>query len=149
MAGLTIAQKKEWAQLLITKEGYAQKDAAVKVGVSAVTINKWYKEGNWERLKQSMLITRQEQLSRLYMQLDELTTAIRNKPAGERFANSKEADTIAKLAGAIKTMETEASIADVVEVSKRFLTWLRPFSPTKAIEVAGLFNDFIKDILKR
>ena len=149
MAGLTIAQKKEWAQLLITKEGYAQKDAAAKVGVSAVTINKWYKEGNWERLKQSMLITRQEQLSRLYMQLDELTTAIRNKPAGERFANSKEADTIAKLAGAIKTMESEASIADVVEVSKRFLTWLRPFSPTKAIEVAGLFNEFIKDILKR
>ena len=149
MAGLTTKQKKEWAQLLITKEGYTQKDAAAKVEVSAVTMNKWYNEGNWERLKQSMLITRQEQLSRLYMQLDELNTAIMNRATGQRFANSKEADTIAKLAGAIKTMETEDSIADVVEVSKRLLNWLRPISHTKAVEMAAVFNDFIKDILKR
>lgn len=149
MAGLTNDQKKEWAETLCTQQGYSQKDAAAKVGVSTVTMNKWYNEGNWLRIRQSMLITRQEQLSRLYMQLDELTSAIRKKPEGERFANSKEADTIAKLSGAIKTMETEASIADVVEVSKRFLTWYRPFNHVKALEIAGLFNDFIKDILKR
>jgi len=149
MSGLTIDQKKEWAELLCTKEGYSQKDAAAKVGVSTVTMNKWYNEGNWLRVRQSMLITRQEQLSRLYMQLDELTSFIKKKPEGERFANSKEADTISKLAGSIKTMETEASIADVVEVSKRFLSWYRPFNHTKALEIAGLFNDFIKDILKR
>ncbi len=149
MAGLTIAQKKEWAQLLITKEGYSQKDAAVKVGVSAVTFNKWYKKGNWERLKQSMLITRQEQLSRLYMQLDELTSSIKDREEGKRFASSKEADTIAKLTGAIKTMESEASIADVVEVSKRLLNWLRPINQVQSLEIAGIFNDFIKEMLKR
>lgn len=149
MADLTTKQKKDWAQLLITKEGFNQKEAAAKVGVSVVTMNKWFKENNWERLKQSMLITRQEQLSRLYMQLDELTTAIQNKAAGERFADSKQADTISKLSGAIEKLETEASIADVVEVSKRLLNWLRPISHAKAIEVAAIFNDFIKDILKR
>lgn len=149
MAGLTLDQKKEWAELLCTKEGYSQKDAAAKVGVSTVTMNKWYNEGNWHRIRQSMLITRQEQLSRLYMQLDELTSKISKKPEGDRYADSKEADTIAKLSGAIKTMETECSIADIVEVSKRFLSWYRPFNHTKALEIAGLFNDFIKNILKR
>lgn len=149
MAGLTIDQKKEWAELLCTKEGYSQKDAAAKVGVSAVSMNKWYNEGNWLRVRQSMLITRQEQLSRLYMQLDELTSSIQKKPEGSRYADSKQADTISKLSGAIKTMETEASIADVVEVSKRFLAWYRPFNHSKALEIAGLFNDFIKDMLKR
>ena len=79
MAKLTNQQKKEWAQLLCTEHGLSQKDAAMKVGVSVVTMNKWYNEGNWERLKQSMLVTRQEKLSRLYMQLDELNTAIMNQ----------------------------------------------------------------------
>jgi len=142
-------EKKEWAQYLITREGMSQKEAAEKVGVSAQTMTRWHKEGKWSQLRQSLLVTKQEQLSRMYMQLDELNTNIMKRPQGERFANSKEADTLSKLAGAIKTLETEASIADVVEVSKRFLNFIRRFSAEKAIEIAGLFDDFIKDILKR
>lgn len=149
MARLTNEQKREWAELLITREGYSQKDAAAKVGVSAVTMNKWYDKYGWDTLKKSMLITRQENLSRLYMQLDELTQTIKNREQGKRYADSKEADTISKLANAIKTMETEASIADVVEVSKRLLEWVRRFDNTKALEIANLFNEFIKDLLKK
>ena len=149
MGNLTIKQKQEWAEQLITQQNLTQKEAAQKVGVSTVTMNKWYKKFGWEDLKQSLLVTRQSQLKRLYMQMDELNTAIMNRPEGERFANSKEADTLSKLAGAIKTMETEASIADVVEVSKRFLNFIRRSSPDKAIDVANLFDEFIKYLLKR
>ena len=149
MTGLTNKQKREWAEQLITQQGLSQKEAAAKVGVSTVTMNKWYKRYKWEDLKQSLLVTRQQQLKRLYMQMDELNTVIMQREAGKRFADSKEADTLSKLAGAIKTMETEASIADVVEVSKRFLNFIRRFSAEKAIEVAALFDDFIKDLLKR
>lgn len=149
MGNLTIKQKQEWAEQLITQQNLTQKEAAQKVGVSTVTMNKWYKKFGWEDLKQSLLVTRQSQLKRLYMQMDELNTAIMNRPEGERFANSKEADTLSKLAGAIKTMETEASIADVVEVSKRFLNFIRRSSPDKAIDVANMFDEFIKYLLKR
>ncbi len=149
MAGLTLKQKKEWAQLLYTREGMAQKDIAAKIGISPQTMVKWVKQGRWDKLKQSMLITREEQLRRLYMQLDELNSFIMKKEEGERFASSKEADTISKLAVAIRTLESEANIADIVEVSKRFLNWLRSYSPSKAKEIADLFDEFIKDILKR
>ena len=149
MGDLTNKQKKEWAQLLITRENYTQKEAADKVEVSSVTMNKWFKDGNWERLKQSMLVTRQEQLSRMYMQLDELNSAILKKPEGERYVNSKEADIISKLSGAINTLESEASIADIVEVNKRILNWLKPLAPNKAKEIAVVFDDFIKHVLKR
>lgn len=149
MGNLTIKQKQEWAEQLITQQNLTQKEAAKKVGISTVTMNKWYKKFEWEDLKQSLLVTRQSQLKRLYMQMDELNTAIMNREEGNRFANSKEADTLSKLAGAIKTMETEASIADVVEVSKRFLNFIRRSSPDKAIDVADLFDDFIKYLLKR
>jgi hypothetical protein len=67
---------------------------------------------------------------------------------GERFANSKEADSISKLAIAIKTMETEASIADIVEVSKRLLNWMRKYNDSRTVEIANIFNDFIKDSMK-
>lgn len=151
MSKLTNAQKKEWAKTLYIGGGISQKDIAEKVDVSRVTLNKWVNDPdeNWEKLKKSLLITRESQLSRLYMQLDELNSSIMAREQGARFANSKEADTINKLTTAIRKMESEASIADIVEVSKRFLNWLRPVSPDKAKEVAGMFDDFIKDNLKR
>lgn len=149
MAGLTLQQKREWAQLLYTRENKLQKEIAEKVGVSAQTINKWVQKYNWDKLKQSMLITREEQLRRLYMQLDELNTFIMGREEGQRFANSKEADAISKLAVAIRTLESEANIADIVEVSKRFLNWLRAISPEKAREIAAISDDFIREMLKR
>lgn len=148
MVSLRMSDRQEWAQQLITKEGYTQKEAANKVGVTTVTMNKWFKKFNWEKLKQSMLVTRQEQLNRLYMQMDELTFKIMSRPEGERFADSKEADIVSKLTTAIERMETEANVSDIVEVSKRLLNWMRKYNHPQTLEVAKIFNDFIKDSLK-
>ncbi len=148
MTGLTSKQKKEWAKSEYIRGNITQKELADKVGVSTVTMSKWVNAENWDKLKQSMLVTREAQLQRLYMQMDELNTAIMKRPEGERFANSKEADTISKLANAIHTMESEASLSDIVEVSKRFLNWLRKLAPNKARETGAMFDDFIKDILR-
>ena len=142
-------QKKEWARLLYTRENLLQKEISEKVGVSPKTICKWAKTEGWDKLRQAMLVTRETQLSRLYMQLDELNTAIMLRDPGTRFANSKEADTISKLANAIRTMETEVGIADIVEVGKRLLNYLRQINPDKAIEIARIIDDFIKEILKK
>lgn len=148
MAGLTNKQKKEWAYTEYVINNLSQKEVAEKVDISTVTMNKWVREGNWDELRRQMLVTREKQLSRLYAQFDELTRAIETRPQGERYANSKEADTLNKLTSSIRTLETEASIADIVEVSKRLLNWLRPVNAAKAIEVSGIFNDFIKHSLK-
>ena len=148
---MKVHEKKEWAKLLYTKENLSQKEVAEKTGVSKVTMSKWVNENNgeWDKLRKSLLVTREEQLRRLYNQLDELNTFITTREAGQRFANSKEADTINKLTVSIRTLETEASIADIVEVCKRLLNYLRPISPAKSKEVALIFDDFIKDTLKR
>ena len=146
---LTIRQKKEWAKLLYTKENLTQKEIAERVGTSIVSVNNWKKKDNWDALKQSMLVTRENQLRMLYMQLDELTTHINNKEMGSRFADSKQADTIMKLTASIRTLETDASIADIVEVAKRLINWLKAINPVQAREVAQLFDDFIKDALSR
>ena len=150
MAGLKNNQKKEWAKdLFLSDQTITQKEVAERVETSTVTMNKWVEQGGWKQLRDSLLITRESQLRRMYMQLDELNTGIMNREPGKRFADPKEAETIRKLTNAIRSLETESSIADVVEVCKRLLNWLKPINPTLAKIVAGVFDDFIKYVLKR
>jgi len=150
MAELTKDQKKQWAKdLYLSDQNLTQKEVAERVGTSAVTMNSWVDKGGWKQLKESLLVTRESQLRRLYLQLDELNTAIMSKGVGKRFADPKEVETIRKLTNAIKSLENESSIADIVEVCKRLLNWLRPINPILAKSVAGVFDDFIKSVLKK
>lgn len=144
-------QKKELAKLLFTREGLSQKEIAERVGASEQTISKWVNanEGEWRRMRQSLIITKEEQLHRIYEQLEEITLAIKKKEAGTRYAGSKDADVIVKLTAAAKNLESEASIADIVEVSKRFLNWMRPVDLEKAKEFAVFMDAFLKDQLKK
>ncbi|MDR1336520.1 MAG: putative DNA-binding transcriptional regulator [Tannerella sp.] len=142
-------QKKEWARLLYTRENLTQKEIAEKTGVSAVTVNKWVKEGSWDRLKQSMLVTREVQLNRMYMQLDEMTSVIMAREEGSRFADSREAAAIRDLTAAIKKLETEASVGDIYEVARRLLDWLRPVNADRALLVANVIDEFIKHVMKQ
>lgn len=147
MANLTIAQKKEWAQLLYTKENLSQKEIAERVGISAVTMSKWVNAGNWEKLKVSLTITREEQLESLYRQLAELNKTIAERD-GNKFATAAEADTITKLANAIDKFQTETGLNDILSAFKEFLNWLRTFDLDEAQRLVPLFDDFVKTKLR-
>jgi transcriptional regulator with XRE-family HTH domain len=141
-------QKRELARMLFLHESLTQKEIALRVGVSEVTLSKWANQDNWESYKVSVTITKEEQLKNLYRQLGEINKAILSKEEGKRFASAPEGDTIAKLATAIEKMEGDVGIADMVSVSKKFLTFIRKFDLAKAQEIAPLFDAFIKDNMK-
>ncbi len=143
MANLTITQKKEWAKLLYTKENLTQKEIAARVGVSAVTINKWVNKEKWEELKVSITITREEQLKNLYRQLGEMNKTITERE-GNRFPTPAEADTITKLANAIDKLETETGLNEILSTFKEFLNWVRKFNLDEAQRLVPLFDDFVK-----
>jgi transcriptional regulator with XRE-family HTH domain len=142
-------QKKELAKLLFINERLTQKEICARVEVSEKTISKWVNTEDWKRLRQSLIITKEEQLRRIYEQIDELNIAISQREPGKRYANSKEGDTLAKLTASAKNLETEASISDIISVSKKFLNWLRPVDLEKAKDFANYMDLFIKDQLKR
>ncbi len=148
---MTVHEKKDFAKILFTKENLSQKEIAERVGVAEKTVSKWVNENDeeWKRLRQSVIVTKEQQLRRIYDQLDELNATIMKREPGKRYADSKEADTMVKLTAAAKNLETDASVADIIEVQKRFLNWLRKLAPQKAKEVASMVDDFIKDTLKR
>lgn len=145
---LTNKQKKDWAKMLYLKEHVTQAEAAERVGVSKQTLCKWVKTERWEELKTSVSLTREEQLSNLYRQVAEINKNIANRKDGERFATSKEADTINKLAAAIEKMEKDTGISDIISVSKGFLDWLRKTDIEKAKELSNYFDAYIKDRLQ-
>lgn len=148
MAELSIKQKQEWAQQLYCDGGTTQKAIADKVGISEKTMSKWVDKYNWETLRKSLLITKQEQLSRLYDQLDNITTAIRDRETGKNYATPAEADTIVKLTKAIEQLEEETNMADVFEIGKQFITFIQQVDFEKSKEIVDLYDGFIKHKLK-
>jgi len=142
-------QKREHAFMLYTKEGVTvYKTIAKRVGATEKTISKWAREDKWEKKRQNMLLTREEQMQNLLDELEELNAFIRTKPEGRRFANAKEGDVRRKLIKDIKELETKANVAEIIETCKRFTRWLSLIDFKKSQEVADLFNQFIKDTLR-
>jgi len=148
MPDLSSKRKKELAQLIYTKGGITQKEVAGRVGVTEHTLGRWVKNGQWEVIRASITLTREEQLRRLYMQIAEYNTAIESREQGKRFATSTEADAINKLATAIDKLERETGARDILDVSKKMLDWLRNFDLPKAQEMSELFDAFLKDSLR-
>lgn len=148
MADLTLKQKREFAEILFTRQGLSGKEIADKVGTTEATISKWKKDGNWDNLKASLSVTKAEQLANINEQINELNAYIRKKPAGERFANSTESDTLSKLTASKRNLETEASIAETVDTFIAFNEWLRGVDVVKAKEFITLQDAYIKTLLK-
>lgn len=142
---LTNQQKKDWAKLLYIQERLTLQEIAARVGVSRVTVGKWAQAGGWEMLRAAVTSTREEQIRNLYRQIAQINKAVDESDA--KYATPAQADTIGKLAAAISKMEGDFGIADIISVSKRFLTWLRARNQQQAAEMADLFDLFIKDNL--
>lgn len=145
---MTNQQKKEWAKLLYTKEQMSQKDIAEKVGVTPQTVNRWVKRENWDKLRISLSVTREEQLSHLYSHLSEINASIATRPEGERFPNAKEADTITKLSTSIDKLERESGVGEVISAFSQFTKWLRERNLEEAQSIAPLLDDYITYRLK-
>lgn len=131
--------------MLYVKENLTQKEIAEKVGSSRQSVNKWISEGKWEELKAGLTLTKEEQIKNLYRQVGELNRAILEREDGQRFASASEADTIGKLSAAIRKMESDTGIADMISVGIKFLEWMRKADSDRAREFAEYWDMFIKD----
>lgn len=144
---LSTQQKKDYARTLYLKDNLTQQEIAEKVGVSRQTIIRWGAAGKWEEMKVGMTLTREQQVVSLHRQVAEINNVISQREEGKRYANAAEADTLNKLATAIKKMETDIGIADIISVGMKFINWLRPFDLDKSKEFLRLWDAFIKDSL--
>lgn len=138
---------KNHAQLLITREGLTQKEAATRTGISTTTINKWYNEGEWSKLQKNFLLTREEQMANLLNELVAINEHILAKPEGERFADSKLGDVRRKLVKDIKELETKAALPEIIHACTGLLEFIRKVDLDKAQELSKYVDGFIKSKL--
>jgi hypothetical protein len=138
-------QKKQWAQSLFIYQDYTIRNIAMMVDVSEATIRQWIAEGQWEGMKKSMLTTRTVQLNYLYDILAALTTRIKEQEEG----NTKDADLLIKYTTAIKNLEADTDVPQIIEVAKMFTTWLQHEDLELTKAVTQKFDMFIREQLRK
>lgn len=144
----SIEEKKYLAKILFTREHLEQKEVAIRVKVSEKTIGKWVKDGNWKDLRRRLLLTKEQELTNFYEQLENLNTLIRS--SDKKHADSKQADILIKLTAAIRNLETDLGIAELVDSGMKFLKYIQQVGTTEQVrDFAELWNSFIQASIKK
>ena len=146
MTELTRQQKKELAQTLFLNTALTQQEIADQVGVDRRTITRWVKE--WEPLKINYIQTREARIRSTLMQLEQLDHTIDSRDDGCRYPSAKEADIRRKLTDDLEALEQDASVREVINVSRSILDYVRQLNLEHAKLLSDYLDSFIKEKIK-
>lgn len=146
MAELTNAQKKDLAKALFLNTSSTQQEIADQVGVDRRTIARWVKE--WQDLKINYMQTRESRIRSTLMQLEQLDHTIENRDEGARYPSAKEADIRRKLTADLEALEQDASVREVINVSRGILDYVRQINLDHAKMLSDYMDSFIKEKIK-
>ncbi|MCT3661055.1 hypothetical protein HZR00_00810 [Elizabethkingia anophelis] len=138
--GISKREEMEYARILYVNERITFKEIAYRVKVGEKTVSKWAKDGNWERLRQSMLTTRQTQISRWYNQLDAITERIE---ARDNIPTNTEADTMSKITTNIQKLEVEIGLGEMVDSAKKMIMFIQKIN----LDDAKLFKNYCDEFI--
>lgn len=94
-------------------QGDSQKAIAGRVGVSPQTVNRWTREGDWERLRAAKTLSRKELVAKMLQKIN------------ERLDDGDwTADEIIKAATAIEKLDKKTNVVTMMEVFAAFGNWL-------------------------
>jgi transcriptional regulator with XRE-family HTH domain len=79
--------EKYLAKVLFVNDNISQKEIAERLKVTEKTVSKWANEGDWEKLKISLLVTKDNQLTALYGQLQTVNDEIKTRPVVRDIPN--------------------------------------------------------------
>jgi len=143
--GLTKKEEREYARMLYVNERITFKEIASRVFVTEKTVSKWATEDGWDKLRKSLLTTRQSQLVHWYNQLDSINEGIALRGG---IPTNAEADTMSKTTSNIQKLEIETSIGEYIEVGRKVLTFIQDINLADAKLFKNYFDEFINSKLK-
>jgi hypothetical protein len=132
--------------IYLSDHAITQKAIAEKVGVAERTIASWIADKHWADLRKSLMSTKSTQISLLYDQLAALNQEIaaREKP----YASNKETDILIKISATIKSLETETSIGEIIQVGRDFIKFVASIDYDLSKQVTAVFDNFINTKVK-
>ncbi len=107
-----LATEKELARLYYM-QGDSQKQIAERLSVSAQTLNKWVKDGQWDTLRASRTVSRHELVNKMLASINERLDSEDWSP-----------DELAKAASAIERLDKQTNIVTIIEVFSAYNRWL-------------------------
>ncbi|MBA4133357.1 MAG: hypothetical protein C0525_01400 [Flavobacterium sp.] len=160
--GLSKDSEREFARMLYVNDRITFKEIAARVKVAEKTISKWAEADGWDKLRRSLLTTRQSQLVHWYNQLEAINEDIMLRPILEHDEDGKpikrtekkgiptnsESDTMSKLRANIQGFEGEINLGEIIEVSRKLLTFIQSANLPHAIIFKNYIDEFINDKLK-
>ena len=138
-------QEREYARILYVSERITFKEIAERTGTTEKTIGKWAVADNWDKLRKSLLTTKQSQLVHWYNQLEAINEAIADRG---NIPTNAEADTMSKITSNIQRLETETGIGEYVEVGRKLLTFIQGVDLSEAKRFKNYIDEFINEKLK-
>ena len=134
-------QLRDWAKHLYTRgeKGFAQISSETEI--SEAQLRQWASESSWDHLRKTMPTSKAYQIEKLYLLLEKAN----EKLLGVEDVNPKDVDLIVKYTAAIKNLDTEISLQQIVEVAKAFTTWLHGHNRDLAKSMTIKFDKFIKE----
>ena len=142
------ADKQYLARVLFVRENLDQKTIAKRVGVSEQTISKWVNDLGWKKLKNRLLLGKDEELNNMFEQLSALNEHIKNSET--RYPDNKTVNIQRMLTSNIRDLETDLGVADLVESGIRFIKHLQQIGTIEQVyEVSDLWNSFIQSSIKK
>jgi len=139
---------REVAKILFM-QGFNQKEIAEKIGVSTVSVNRWSRDDHWENLKKNLVNSKNERLSELYNELAAFNAMIKERPEGERFPNSKEADVRRKLIRDIADLERKYNIGQTTVIARDFIMFCKDIDFEFAQQANDMFDRFINHQIEK
>lgn len=158
--GISKAQEREYARILYVSERITFKEIAERTGTTEKTIGKWAVADNWDKLRKSLLTTKQSQLVHWYNQLEAINENIAERPdliikgiavenpLQKNIPTNGEADTMSKITSNIQRLETETGIGEYVEVGRKILTFIQGIDLPEAKKFKNYIDEFINEKLK-
>ncbi len=140
-------KKRELAQILYVQEKKTEAEIADLLGISKSAVSQWVVKCKWNELRSGVSIAKEQQIMNLYHQINLINEDVMNRPEGERKVTVKEAKIIADLADAVKKLETDIGIAEIVSCGMKFCDFMRSMDSEKAKEVNGYWDAFLRSML--
>ena len=147
--GRNAEKEKEIAKILYVREKLTLKEIAEKVGVQEATIIGWAEREQWAKLRSGLTLCKESIIMDIYMQIQDITKTISERPEGMRKPTPNEATLIRKLSESVKNMEQDIGIAEIVSCGMQFIDFLRNFEYEKSKEVAPLWDSFLRSKLQK
>jgi hypothetical protein len=137
---LTYNERKEWARLLYTRNDHTISDVALTVNTNEATVLSWINEGSWNAVRRSAMISKAAQIENLYCMIEALQPHAKN---GDE-PNVKTLEQIMKLIAAVRNLETDESVSNIIEVGELFISWLRRRDTELAKVITHEFERFVQ-----